>query len=149
MPANYSAIWKDCGFLGSTPPCLVVPYEGLSLVCLNGVRPFDVNRDLNFDRTNLTVKVVTPASVLNQLMTCAENFPQSVSDQILALGGNVRNLIQYGSPVLSVEGGISISEDPNIRFTYVSNGAKTFRAEAKDTDGHQFRHEWKVNGFGM
>jgi sulfur-oxidizing protein SoxY len=58
-------------------------------------------------------------------------------------------LWQDNSPVLSVEGGISISEDPNIRFTYVSNGAKTFRAEAKDTDGHQFRHEWKVNGSGM
>lgn len=107
MPANYSAIWKECGFLGSTPPCLVVPYEGLSLVCLNGVRPFDVNRDLKFDRTNLTVKVVTPASVLNQLMTYAENFPQNMSNQILALGGNVRNLIQYGSTVLSVEGSVT------------------------------------------
>ena len=45
-------------------------------------------------------------------------------------------LWQDDSLVLAMEGGISISEDPNIRFTYVSNGAKRFRAEARDTDGH-------------
>src|SRR5438445_6720374 len=54
-------------------------------------------------------------------------------------------LTQDDSPVLSMEGGISISEDPNLRFTYVSNGAKRFRAEAKDTDGHVFRNEWDVD----
>jgi sulfur-oxidizing protein SoxY len=47
-----------------------------------------------------------------------------------------------------MEGGISISEDPNIRFTYVSNGAKHFRAEAKDTAGHVFRNEWKTDDSG-
>jgi sulfur-oxidizing protein SoxY len=51
--------------------------------------------------------------------------------------------------VLAMEGGISISEDPNIRFTYIPNGAKRFRVEAKDTDGHIFRNEWKVEGSGM
>ncbi|WP_027578007.1 quinoprotein dehydrogenase-associated SoxYZ-like carrier [Bradyrhizobium sp. Ai1a-2] len=54
-------------------------------------------------------------------------------------------LWQDDSLVLKMEGGISISEDPNIRFTYVSNGAKRFRAEAKDTDGHVFEHEWKID----
>jgi len=55
---------------------------------------------------------------------------------------------QDNSPVLSMEGGISISEDPNIRFSYVSNGARTFRAEAKDTSGHVFQKEWKVDNSG-
>ena len=54
-------------------------------------------------------------------------------------------LWQDDSLVLAMEGGISISEDPNLRFTYVSNGAKTFRAEAKDTSGHVFRDEWKID----
>jgi sulfur-oxidizing protein SoxY len=58
------------------------------------------------------------------------------------------HLWQDNSPVLSMEGGISISEDPNIRFTYVSNGAKLFRAEAKDTSGHVFQKEWKVDDQG-
>src|SRR6476620_7920665 len=57
---------------------------------------------------------------------------------------NQLKLTQDDSPVLSMEGGISISEDPNLRFTYVSNGARRFRAEAKDTDGHVFRNEWDV-----
>lgn len=57
---------------------------------------------------------------------------------------NQLRLTQDDSPVLAMEGGISISEDPNLRFTYVSNGAKYFRAEAKDTDGHVFRSEWAI-----
>jgi sulfur-oxidizing protein SoxY len=46
--------------------------------------------------------------------------------------------------VLAMEGGISISEDPNIRFTYIPGGASRFRVEAKDTDGHVFRGDWPV-----
>jgi sulfur-oxidizing protein SoxY len=57
-------------------------------------------------------------------------------------------LSQDGSPVLAMEGGISISEDPNLRFTYVPNGAKHFEAEARDTQGHVFQHEWPVEGSG-
>jgi sulfur-oxidizing protein SoxY len=44
--------------------------------------------------------------------------------------------------VLAMEGGISISEDPNIRFSYLPNGASTFRVEASDTGGHIFKGEW-------
>jgi len=62
---------------------------------------------------------------------------------------NELRLWQDDSLVLTMEGGISISEDPNIRFTYVSNGAKRFRAEAKDTNGHVFQREWKVDDSGM
>ncbi len=51
--------------------------------------------------------------------------------------------------VLAMEGGISMSEDPNIRFSYVPNGAKSFRVEARDTDNHLFRGEWPANGSGM
>lgn len=57
---------------------------------------------------------------------------------------NQLRLTQDDSLILSMDGGISISEDPNLRFTYVSNGAKYFRVEAKDTDGHVFRNEWAV-----
>jgi sulfur-oxidizing protein SoxY len=62
---------------------------------------------------------------------------------------NELRLWQDDSLVLAMEGGISISEDPNIRFTYVSNGAKRFRAEAKDTQGHVFQKEWNVDASGM
>jgi sulfur-oxidizing protein SoxY len=62
---------------------------------------------------------------------------------------NELRLWQDDSPVLTMEGGISISEDPNIRFTYVSNGAKHFRAEAKDTEGHVFQREWTIDDSGI
>lgn len=56
---------------------------------------------------------------------------------------------QDDSQVLAMTGGISISEDPNIRFSYVPNGARRIRVEAKDTDGHVFQNEWKVEGSGI
>ncbi|MGQ0686114.1 quinoprotein dehydrogenase-associated SoxYZ-like carrier [Bradyrhizobium sp.] len=62
---------------------------------------------------------------------------------------NELRLWQDDSLLLAIEGGISLSEDPNIRFTYASNGAKRFRAEAKDTGGHTFRNEWKIDDPGM
>ena len=46
--------------------------------------------------------------------------------------------------VLEMDGGISISENPNIRFSFAPNGASTFRAEAVDTAGHVFKGEWPV-----
>jgi sulfur-oxidizing protein SoxY len=56
---------------------------------------------------------------------------------------------QGDSLILAMEGGISISEDPNIRFTYMTNGARQIRVEAKDTEGHRFEGEWKAEASGM
>lgn len=44
--------------------------------------------------------------------------------------------------VLGVEGGISISEDPNFRFTFRGNGAKAFKASIIDTDKTAFERNW-------
>ena len=49
---------------------------------------------------------------------------------------------QGDTPLFSMEGGISISEDPNFRFDFRPNGAASFRVEAKDTDGKVYRREW-------
>jgi hypothetical protein len=46
--------------------------------------------------------------------------------------------------VLEMDGGISISENPNIHFSFMPTGANTFRAEAQDTEGHVFKNEWPV-----
>jgi sulfur-oxidizing protein SoxY len=46
--------------------------------------------------------------------------------------------------LLTVEGGISLSEDPNIRFDYTPNGADKFTVEAVDTDEHRFKGEFPV-----
>jgi sulfur-oxidizing protein SoxY len=46
--------------------------------------------------------------------------------------------------VMAMDGGIAISEDPNIRFNYKPNGAVRFRAEGIDTSKNLFRDEWPV-----
>ena len=47
--------------------------------------------------------------------------------------------IRQGDDLLSASGGISLSEDPNIRFDYTPNGADKFTVEAVDTDEHRFK----------
>ena len=51
---------------------------------------------------------------------------------------------QGQSLLFSIKSGISISEDPNFRFTYLPNGATTFKVEARDTQGRVFVSEWPV-----
>ena len=46
--------------------------------------------------------------------------------------------------LVEMEGGIAISEDPNIRFNFKPNGADKFRAEATDTSRKLFRDEWSL-----
>jgi sulfur-oxidizing protein SoxY len=46
--------------------------------------------------------------------------------------------------MVTIDGGIAIAEDPNIRFNYKPNGAADFRVEAVDTDKHVFRGEWPI-----
>jgi len=47
--------------------------------------------------------------------------------------------------ILAVSGGISISEDPNLRFSFVPNGAHEVHADAKDTSGATFHGQWAVD----
>ncbi|MBY6240871.1 quinoprotein dehydrogenase-associated SoxYZ-like carrier [Methylosinus sp. Sm6] len=47
--------------------------------------------------------------------------------------------------IFSMEGGISLSEDPAFRFSYKPNGAKTIRVEAHDNEGGVFTGEWPVD----
>jgi sulfur-oxidizing protein SoxY len=46
--------------------------------------------------------------------------------------------------MVTMDGGIAIAEDPNIRFNYQPNGAADFRVEAVDTAKHIFKSEWPV-----
>jgi len=62
---------------------------------------------------------------------------------------NELRIWQDDALILAMQGGISISEDPNIRFTYVPIGAKRLRVEAKDTEGHVFQNEWRIENSGI
>lgn len=46
--------------------------------------------------------------------------------------------------IFKMEGGISLSEDPNFRFTYAPNGAKSLRVVAHDNMGGSFKAEWPI-----
>jgi sulfur-oxidizing protein SoxY len=49
-------------------------------------------------------------------------------------------------PVLSVEGAISLSENPVLRFRYRASEAKTLTAHVEDTEGNIFEQSWDASG---
>ena len=51
--------------------------------------------------------------------------------------------------VLAMEGSIAISEDPNIRFSYIPSNAKSFRVEATDTKNQVFKGNWPFEASEM
>jgi sulfur-oxidizing protein SoxY len=55
-------------------------------------------------------------------------------------------LWQGNDLILSVEGGISISEDPNFRLTYRGANTADFRVEALDSDKHVYKAEFPNKG---
>ena len=104
MPVSFTPVWKDCGMLGEGPQLLVVPYEGIGLVYINGLRTPDPRHDLKFDSSDLTVSIVKPGEVSRALMSYSENFPARLRGGVQALFGGVMNSLQFGSHLVQVEG---------------------------------------------
>lgn len=46
--------------------------------------------------------------------------------------------------VLAMEGGISLSENPTLRFRYRADGADTLRVRARDTEEREFTGSWPL-----
>jgi sulfur-oxidizing protein SoxY len=57
-------------------------------------------------------------------------------------------IYQGDALVFSVEGGISISEDPNFRFDFARNDARSLRVEASDIDNTHFQAAWPLDRGG-
>lgn len=57
--------------------------------------------------------------------------------------------IRQGDDLLmKVSGGISLSEDPNLRFSFLSNGAEAVTVEAVDTEQKTFRASFPLDASG-
>ena len=54
-----------------------------------------------------------------------------------------------GVMLLRMEGGISISEDPNFRFDYAAKAGGEIEVEAIDTEDKVFRDKWPVEAAGL
>lgn len=53
---------------------------------------------------------------------------------------NRLDVYQGDELLFTMDGGISISENPSFRFAYNDNGSTSFRVVATDTDGNSFEH---------
>lgn len=55
--------------------------------------------------------------------------------------------VRYGDrTIMSVEGDISLSENPSIRFSFVPDEPGKIEVHAKDTDGAIFAKSWQIGG---
>lgn len=82
-----------------------------------------------------------------QIMIRHPNYSGLQRDQITQLFINAHFIneleVYQGDDLLfSLEGGISISENPVFRFKYTDNGSQKLRVKASDTDGNVFEQEF-------
>jgi sulfur-oxidizing protein SoxY len=54
-------------------------------------------------------------------------------------------IFQGDDLIMTMDGGIAIAEDPNLRFNYKPNGAPDIRVEAMDTGKHMFKDDWTID----
>ena len=90
----------------------------------------------------------TPASLEAQVMVHHPNYSGMQMDQTTGLyipAKYVTEMVvsQGEALIFKLEGGISLSENPNIRFTYSATGSGPLHATAKDSDGNTFKTKIK------
>ena len=86
-----------------------------------------------------------------QIMIRHPNYSGFQMDQItmLYIPAHFVDMIEVtydGQLVMKVEGAISLSEDPNIRFFYHHSGAGEIRVRATDNEQGEFVKTWPVTG---
>lgn len=101
----------------------------------------------------MQLKPMTPftAGVPNQAQLLVSH-PNYTGMQVDQLSRNwippdyVRSIkVRYGdTPVLEVEGDISLSEDPSITFSFVPPEPAAMTVEVEDSDGRRFEKSWPV-----
>lgn len=85
-----------------------------------------------------------------QLLVSHPNYSGLQMDQITRLytpAHFVQDVeVRYaGEVIMTVEGAISISEDPSFHFSFVPDGPGNFAVEVRDTEGAVFSESWQIS----
>lgn len=86
-----------------------------------------------------------------QIMVRHPNYSGMQMDQVTRLYVPAHfvesvKVFQGDAPLFTLESGISIAENPTIRFDYRPNGAASFRVEAEDNMGGRFAGSFPIAG---
>lgn len=101
--------------------------------------------------TNSPARPAQPSGVAEgQIMIRHPNYSGLQMDQVTMLHIPAHfvdriEILHGDETVMTVEGGISISEDPNIRFFYRKDGPDSMAVRASDTEGQIFAREWHLD----
>lgn len=116
---------------GCSAPASGDPVAALAALGKMKVRFFDPDDTVSPDRLAAQIMIKHPNNSGFQLDQVTQLYvPARFVDQIAVFEGD--------DPLFRMEGGISLSEDPSLRFSFAPNGAGALRVEASDTDGVEF-----------
>lgn len=116
---------------GCSAPASSDPVAALAALGKMKVRLFDAAERAGANRLDAQIMIKHPNNSGFQLDQVTQLYvPARFVDQIAIYEGD--------TPVLRMEGGISLSEDPSLRFSFIPNGDAVLRVEAGDTDGAEF-----------
>jgi len=143
MPARFTAFHQYSGFHETVPPLLVAPYRGKGLVKLINVRSFNIQSDLRFNRSDLTVKDVT-AEADKSVLEYAQEFPATLRDEYTAT--HIRHGL-HGSALLSIEGKrLSYLADLNYVNGRIQAPLQVYTVPWRQvTISFRFVHYWNVD----
>lgn len=118
---------------GCSAPATKDPQAALASMGLMRLKHFDDALQMSRQRREAQIMIRHP------------NYSGLQRDQVthLFIGAHFIDMLEVyqGDDILfSVEGGISVSENPVFRFDYTDNGATALRVKATDTDGNVFEH---------
>ncbi|MBV8962976.1 MAG: quinoprotein dehydrogenase-associated SoxYZ-like carrier [Hyphomicrobiales bacterium] len=124
---------------GCSAPMLKDPQEAKATMGQMKFRQFAAHSSGAGDEHDIQVMLRHPNNSGMQMDQLSRLYipPLFVEDLKLWQGDNL---------VLTVEGGISISEDPNFRVTYRSASTADYRIEAHDSDKHVYKGEFPNKG---
>lgn len=116
---------------GCSAPASKDPEATLASMGVMRLKHFDETRPMSNQRRDAQIMIRHP------------NYSGLQRDQItqLFIGAHFIDYLEVyqGDDLLfTLEGGISVSEDPVFRFSYTDNGSKDIRIRAEDTDGNVF-----------
>ena len=107
----------------------------LGTIRLRGIKPEYVNADAR--RKEAVVMIKHPNNTGMQMNAATHLYvPARYIEALRVSQGN--------DLIFAVTGGISISEDPNFRFDYLSNGSAEMKITAADTKGTKFAKDGAV-----
>lgn len=139
-------VWMNGRFVKASGGCSAPALKGMEAALANAGKM----RLKVFETAQVQTVAVSSGRKQAQVMIRHPNYSGMQRNQVTnlfipAFFVHQLEVFQGDERLFSMEGGISISEDPVFRFSYTPNGAETMRVRAVDTDGNEYEQVFPID----